>query len=111
MPAAKPSCSSCRFWVPKDPSLDGGRELIGTCTKFQDYELVSNTAYRAASWQEQGYLERMRKQIKEQGAFLQLHGGDGEGRAYFRTAAAYSCNQHTPSVESPQRSLTEGARA
>lgn len=133
MPAHKDlNCSNCEHWSSKDPSLDGGRELIGTCNHVADLEAIWTACYRESSWREDQAIQSFRARTRSSPAMLQvasaaslwappqvgpsvgpLHGGAGQDgvppKPYLRTAPWFSCSSHA--LRAPrkpeQQSLTE----
>jgi hypothetical protein len=105
------TCSTCKFWTAKDPSLDQGRDILGTCTKPPDYFIISHIAERSAHYNEAGYLEHMRKSVKEEGMLLQVHPRENGIRAYLRTPPSHGCFAWASKVPVQAPSLTATSAA
>ena len=107
---SRPSCSTCKFWSATDKTLDGGRSLIGTCSRPPDYDALLTAKHREANWSEDRFVALVRGELANEGAVVQVAGGDGFARAYLRTSPGFYCASFTPQALAPaQPSLTGSA--
>lgn len=91
----KATCRDCEFWLPSDPSRDGGRKVIGTCLAIKSYDDALERARNASPnrWNDEEVYSLLAKQALKDKAYIQADDGGGVA---FRCPAEFSCALFSP---------------